>query len=52
MTSLKLTQIILLVAALVIAATAPVYNGQTMLAFVLLGGVFLIARLGRQAAPR
>ncbi|WP_422390162.1 hypothetical protein [Arthrobacter sp. N1] len=51
MTSLKLAQIILLLAALVSGATAPIHNGQTMLAFVLLGGVLLIARLGRQAAP-
>lgn len=45
--TLKITQVLMLVAALVIGATAPVPNGQTLLSFTMLGGVLLIGRYGR-----
>ncbi|MHA7209600.1 hypothetical protein [Arthrobacter sp. MDT1-65] len=47
MTTQKIAQIILLLAALVIGVTAPALNGQTLLSLMLLGGVLLIAHNGR-----
>ncbi|WP_104164498.1 BTAD domain-containing putative transcriptional regulator [Arthrobacter sp. SX1312] len=45
-TTLKITQVLMLLAALVIGATAPVPNGQTLLSFTMLGCVLLIGRYG------
>ena len=47
MTILKITQLLMLLAALVIGVTTPIHNGQTLHAFALLGGVLLIAHHGR-----
>ncbi|MHA7208174.1 AfsR/SARP family transcriptional regulator [Arthrobacter sp. MDT1-65] len=44
--TLKITQVLMLVAALVIGATAPVPNGQTLLSFTMLGCVLLLGRYG------
>lgn len=52
MKNLRLLQILILAVALVVGVTAPVFNGQSILALLIAGSVFLVKPRFRRAVLR